>query len=74
VSTAALLYAFHMNRDLGRSRVEASQNTPTVALRVVRGDGKGTPCPGAYLGHPVPAGYKYRDLALQDGESEEFGQ
>jgi hypothetical protein len=39
----------------------------TVALRVVRGDRKGTQCPGAYLGHPVPGGYKYRDLALQVG-------
>jgi hypothetical protein len=25
----------------------------------------GTQCPGVYLGHPVPGGYKYRDLALQ---------
>jgi hypothetical protein len=28
-------------------------------------DGKGTQCPGVYLGHPVPWGYKYGDLALQ---------
>jgi hypothetical protein len=28
---------------------------------------KGNPVPGVYLGHPVPGGYKYRDLALQVG-------
>jgi hypothetical protein len=28
------------------SRVEAGWNSSTVALRVVRGDGKGTQCPG----------------------------
>jgi hypothetical protein len=49
------------------SRVEAGYNTSTVALRVVRGDGKGTQCPGVYLGHPVPGGYKYGDLTLQVG-------
>jgi hypothetical protein len=38
---------------------------PTVALRIVRGDGKGTQCPGVYLDHLVPGGYKYGDLALQ---------
>jgi hypothetical protein len=39
----------------------------TVALRVVRGDKKGTQCPGVYLGYPVPGGYKYGDLALYVG-------
>jgi hypothetical protein len=34
-------------------------------MRVVRGDGKGTQCPGVYLGHPVSGGYKYEDLAFQ---------
>jgi hypothetical protein len=42
-------------------------NTTTVALRAVRGDGKGTQCPGVYLGRSVPGGYKYGDLALQVG-------
>jgi hypothetical protein len=36
-----------------------------VVLRVVRGDKKRTQCPGVQLCHPVPGGYKYRDLALQ---------
>jgi hypothetical protein len=45
--------------------VEAGWNTSTVVLRVVRGDVKKTQYPGLYLGHPVPGGYKYRDLALQ---------
>jgi hypothetical protein len=36
-----------------------------LALRVVRGDGNGTQCPGVYLGQPVPGGYKYGDLVLQ---------
>jgi hypothetical protein len=27
----------------------------------------GTQFPGVYLGHPVPGGYKYGDLALQVG-------
>jgi hypothetical protein len=47
------------------SRVEAGQNTAIVALRVVRGDGKGTQCPGVYMDHPLPGGYKYGDLALK---------
>jgi hypothetical protein len=43
------------------------QNSSTVALRVVRGDVKGTQGPGVQLGHPVPRGCKYGDLALQVG-------
>jgi hypothetical protein len=46
-------------------RVEAGYNTSTAALRVLRGGGKGTQCPGVYLHHLVPGGYKYEDLALQ---------
>jgi hypothetical protein len=53
--------------------VEARENTSTVALLVVRGDGKGTQCPGVYLGHPVPGGYKYGDLALQVGGVSRIG-
>jgi hypothetical protein len=48
-------------------RVEAGYNTFTVALRDVRGNKKGTQCPGEKLGHPVPWGYQYGDLALQVG-------
>jgi hypothetical protein len=48
--------------------MEAGSNTSTVALRVVAGNEKGTQCPGAQLGHPVPGGYKYEDLTLQVGE------
>jgi hypothetical protein len=51
------------------SRVEAGSNTSTVALRVVGGDEKGTQCLGVELGHPIPGGYKYGDLALRLGES-----
>jgi hypothetical protein len=40
---------------------------------VVRGDEKGTQCLGVYLGHPVPGGYKYRDLALQVGGVSRIG-
>jgi hypothetical protein len=43
------------------------KNTHTVALRVVRGDGKGTQCPGVKLDHHIPGGYKHWDLALQVG-------
>jgi hypothetical protein len=32
---------------------------------IVRGDGKGTQCPGVYPGHLVPGAHKYGDLALQ---------
>jgi hypothetical protein len=42
-------------------------NNPTVALRVVEGDEKGTRCLGIQLGHPVTGGQKYRDLVLQVG-------
>jgi hypothetical protein len=48
-------------------RVEAGLNTSSVALRVVGGDEKGTQCPEVQLGHSVPGGYKYVDLALQVG-------
>jgi hypothetical protein len=50
-----------------QDRVEAGSNTSTVALRVVGGDETGMQCLGAYLGHSVPGGYKYGDLALQIG-------
>jgi hypothetical protein len=33
----------------------------------VDGDEKGTQYPGLYLGHRVPGGYNYGDLALQVG-------
>jgi hypothetical protein len=46
---------------------EAGSNTSTVTLRVVGGDEEGTPCLGVQLGHHVPGGYKYGDLALQVG-------
>jgi hypothetical protein len=36
----------------------------TVALRVVGGIEKGTQRLGVQLGHPVPGGYKYGDVAL----------
>jgi hypothetical protein len=45
----------------------------TTALRVVRGDGKGTQCPGEYLVHPALGGYKYGDLALQVGGISRIG-
>jgi hypothetical protein len=32
---------------------------------IVRGDKKGTQCPGVQLEHPVPGGYKYGNLTLQ---------
>jgi hypothetical protein len=41
--------------------------TSTVALGGVGSDGKGTQCLGVLLGHLVPGGYKYEDLALQVG-------
>jgi hypothetical protein len=48
-------------------RVEAGSNTSTVALRVVRGDEKGTQCRGGgvKLDYPVSRLYKYGNLALQ---------
>jgi hypothetical protein len=49
--------------------VEAGYNTATVAMRVVRGGGKGTQYPGVCLSHPAPGGYKYGDLAFQVGGS-----
>jgi hypothetical protein len=41
--------------------------------RVVRGNGKGTQCLGVYLGHPVPGGNKYGELALQVGGVSRIG-
>jgi hypothetical protein len=42
------------------SPCEGGLVTSTAALRVVRGDKKGTQCPGVYLDHPVSGAYKYR--------------
>jgi hypothetical protein len=42
-------------------------NNHVVTLGPVRADEKGKHCPGLQLGHPVPGGYKYGDLALQVG-------
>jgi hypothetical protein len=64
----ALLIRIHEGEwVISSSRVEAGSNTSTVAQRVVEGDEKGTQCLGVKLGHPVPGGYKYGDLALQVG-------
>jgi hypothetical protein len=60
------IYASRLRR-LALQGVEAGSNTTTVALRVVKGDEKGSQCLGIWLGHPVPGGYKYGDLALQVG-------
>jgi hypothetical protein len=49
------------------THVEAVSSISTVALRVVGGDEKGTQCLGVQLGHPVPGGYKYGDMALHVG-------
>jgi hypothetical protein len=35
--------------------------------QVVRDDVKGNRCPGVWLGHSVPGGYKYENLSLQVG-------
>jgi hypothetical protein len=51
------------------SHVEAGSDISTVG--VVGGDEKETQCLGIKLGHPVPGGYKYGDLALQVGGSME---
>jgi hypothetical protein len=49
------------------SHVEAGSNTCTIVLLVVGDDKKGTQCLRVLAGHPVPVGYKYRDLDLQVG-------
>jgi hypothetical protein len=61
------------NEDTSRVRsgwtpsVQTGSNSSTVALRVVGGDEMGTQCLGVKLGHSVPGGYKYGNLAFQDG-------
>jgi hypothetical protein len=47
------------------SRVKASHNISSAALRIVEGDEKGTGYQTVQLGHPVIGGDKYRDLVLQ---------
>jgi hypothetical protein len=46
---------------------------PPPCMWVVRGNGKGSQCPGVHLGHLVPGGYKYGDLALQVGDVSRIG-
>jgi hypothetical protein len=62
------IYASRHSR-LGLQGVEVGSNTTTVTLRVVKGEEKGTQCLGIWLGHPVPGGYKYGDLASRLGET-----
>jgi hypothetical protein len=64
---APRLYHWTDRVQLSQPRVKASSNTSTVALRVVGGNEKRTQCLGVSLGHLVPGGYKYGDLALQVG-------
>jgi hypothetical protein len=54
---------------LGPTRGFITRDNRAPRMRVVTGNGKGTQCPGVYLGHPVPGGYtrKYGDLDLQVG-------
>jgi hypothetical protein len=40
--------------------IEYLHRSPASSKRRRKG-----PVPGVYLGHPVPGGYKYRDMALQ---------
>jgi hypothetical protein len=63
--TAYFFFLFAPNRV--QTLVEAGSNSSTVALRVVEGDEKGTQFLGVQLGHPLPGGNKYGDLALQVG-------
>jgi hypothetical protein len=58
----------------GNSRMETNSSTSTVALRVVGGDENETQGLGVQLGHPVPGGCKYGDLALQVGRVSNLGQ
>jgi hypothetical protein len=72
-SDQATTTAFYILSDLSFTnyhairRLEVGSNTSTVTLRVVGGYGKGIQCLGVHLGHFVPGGYNYRDLALQVG-------
>jgi hypothetical protein len=54
--------------------MEAGSNTSTVDIQVVEGDENGTQCLWVEPGHPVPEGYKYRDLALPVGVVSNLGQ
>jgi hypothetical protein len=56
-----------VEKSISESRVEAVSNISTVTLWVIGDDKNGTQYLGEYTGHPVPGGYKYRDLALQVG-------
>jgi hypothetical protein len=56
-----------MNQEIEIKYLEASDLPKPVALRIVRGDGKGTQCPRVQLGYHVPGGYKYGDVTLQVG-------
>jgi hypothetical protein len=49
------------------SLAEAGSNIFTVALGVVEGDKKENQCLLVELGHPIPGGYKYGDLAHEVG-------
>jgi hypothetical protein len=42
-------------------------------LTFLKEKGKGNQCLGVYMGHPVPGGNKYRDLALQVGGVSRIG-
>jgi hypothetical protein len=50
---------------LGNDNVIDSYTMAATWKRTVNNRGTSEYCPGVYLGHPVPEGYKYGDLALQ---------
>jgi hypothetical protein len=64
-----MIYMLFRRYMTARAGVEVGSNTSTISLRVVGGEEKGTQCLGVKLGHPVPRGYKYGDLAFQVGGS-----
>jgi hypothetical protein len=65
--SAPRLFARQLRSNTHFPRVEAGSNNSTVALRVVGDYEKGTQCLEVKLGHPLPGGYKYGDLALKVG-------
>jgi hypothetical protein len=72
----------HLEEVCGTGNRKMNTECPRRKVSILQGHSEGlskqnnayaSQCPGVYLGHPVPGGFKYGDLALQVGGVSRIG-